>query len=59
MLEKKWEYNGTVTHLFLDSEKAYESVRREKQYSQRNGRSMQLVGLILTCLSDNYSKVRR
>ena len=29
ILEKKWEYNGTVHHLFIDFKKAYDSVRRE------------------------------
>jgi hypothetical protein len=29
MLEKKWEYNGTVHQLFTDFKKAYDSVRRE------------------------------
>jgi hypothetical protein len=29
ILEKKWEYNGTVHQLFMDFRKAYDSVRRE------------------------------
>jgi hypothetical protein len=29
ILENKCEYNGTVSQLFTDSEKAYDSVRRE------------------------------
>jgi hypothetical protein len=29
ILEKKWEYNGTVHQLFIDFKKAYDSVRRE------------------------------
>jgi sorting nexin-29 len=29
ILEKKWEYNGTVHQLFIDFRKAYDSVRRE------------------------------
>jgi hypothetical protein len=28
ILEKKWEYNGTVHQLFIDFKKAYDSVRR-------------------------------
>jgi hypothetical protein len=28
VLEKKWEYNGTVHRLFIDFKKAYDSVRR-------------------------------
>jgi hypothetical protein len=30
---KKWKYNGTVHELFIDSEKAYDSVRREVLYN--------------------------
>jgi hypothetical protein len=33
ILEKKWEYNGTVHQLFIDFKKAYDSVRREVLYS--------------------------
>jgi hypothetical protein len=33
ILEKKWEYNGTVHQLFIDFKKAYVSVRREVLYS--------------------------
>jgi hypothetical protein len=29
---KKWEYNGTVHQLFIDSEKVYDPVRREVWY---------------------------
>jgi hypothetical protein len=29
ILEKKWEYNGTVHQLFINFKKAYDSVRRE------------------------------
>jgi sorting nexin-29 len=29
ILEKKWEYNGTVHQLFIDFKKAYDSVRSE------------------------------
>jgi hypothetical protein len=32
ILEKKWEYNGTVHQLFIDFNKAYDSVRREALY---------------------------
>jgi hypothetical protein len=35
ILEKKWEYNETVHQLFIDFKKAYDSVRREVQYSHR------------------------
>jgi hypothetical protein len=33
ILEKKWEYNGTVHQLFTDFKKAYDSVRREALYN--------------------------
>jgi hypothetical protein len=33
ILEKKWEYNGTVHQLFVDVKKAYDSVRREVLYN--------------------------
>jgi hypothetical protein len=33
ILERKWEYNGTVRHLFIDFKKAYDSVRSEVLYS--------------------------
>jgi hypothetical protein len=33
ILEKKWEYNGTVYHLFTDFNKAYDTVRREALYN--------------------------
>jgi hypothetical protein len=32
ILEKKWEYNGTVHQLFIDFKKAYDSIRREALY---------------------------
>jgi hypothetical protein len=33
ILEKKWEYDGTVHQLFTDFKKAYDSVRREVLYN--------------------------
>jgi hypothetical protein len=33
ILEKKWEYNGTVLQLFVDFKKAYDSIKREVLYS--------------------------
>jgi hypothetical protein len=33
ILEKRWEYNGTVHQLFIDFKKAYDSVRREALYN--------------------------
>jgi hypothetical protein len=32
ILEKKWEYNGPVQQLFVDFEKAYDSVRKGMLY---------------------------
>ena len=32
MLHKKWEYNNKVCQLFIDSEKAYDSIKRESLY---------------------------
>jgi hypothetical protein len=33
ILEKKWEYNGTVHQLFIDFMKAYDSIKREVLYN--------------------------
>jgi hypothetical protein len=33
ILEKKWEFNGTVHQLFIDFKKAHDSVRREVLYN--------------------------
>jgi hypothetical protein len=33
ILEKKWEYNGTVHQLFVDFKRAYNSVRNEVMYN--------------------------
>ena len=32
ILEKKWEYNKNVCQLFIDFEKAYDSIKRESLY---------------------------
>ena len=32
MLEKKWEYNKDVFQLFIDFEKAYDTIKRESLY---------------------------
>jgi hypothetical protein len=60
ILDKNWEYNGTVHQQFTGLKKAYDSVRREALYNiliefeiPRN-----LVGLIKMCLNETYSKVR-
>jgi hypothetical protein len=59
ILEKKWEYNGTVHELFIDFKKAYDSVTREALYNIliEFGLSMKLVGLIKMCLNATYSRV--
>jgi hypothetical protein len=33
ILEKKWEYNGTVHQLFIDFKKAYDSIKGEVLYN--------------------------
>jgi hypothetical protein len=60
ILEKKWEYKGTVHKLFIDFKKAYDSVRREVLYSIliEFGIPRKLVGLIKICLNETYSRVR-
>jgi sorting nexin-29 len=60
ILEKKWEYNGTVHQLFIDFKKAYDSVRREVLYNIliEFGIPRKLVGLIKMCLNETYSTVR-
>jgi hypothetical protein len=59
ILEKKWEYNGTVHQLFIDFNKAYDSVRREALYNIliEFGIPRKLVGLIKMCLHETYSRV--
>jgi hypothetical protein len=53
MLEKKWEYNGTVHQLCIDFKKAYDSVRSEVLYSilLEFGIPKKLVRLIKMCLN--------
>jgi hypothetical protein len=60
ILEKKREYNSTVHQLFIDSKKAYCSVRREALYSilSEFGITRKLVGLSKMCLNEIYSRVR-
>jgi hypothetical protein len=50
ILEKKWEYNETVHHLFIDFKKACDSARREVLYSilMEFGVPMKLLRLIRT-----------
>jgi hypothetical protein len=60
ILEKKWEYNGTVHQLSIDFKKAYDSVRREALYNNliEFGIPRKLGGLIKMCLNETYSRVR-
>jgi hypothetical protein len=60
ILEKKWEYNGTVHQLFIEFKKAYDSVKREVLYSVllEFGITKNLVRLIKMCLNETYSKIR-
>jgi hypothetical protein len=57
ILEKKWEYNGTVHQLFIDFKKAYDSIKREILYNilVEFGIPKKLVRLIK--LNETYSKV--
>jgi hypothetical protein len=60
ILEKKWEYNGTVHQLFIDFKKAYDSIKREVLYNilLEFGIPKKLVRIIKMRLSEIYSKVR-
>jgi hypothetical protein len=59
ILEKKWEYNGTVHRLFIDFKKACDSVTRENLYNilLEFGVPKKLVRLIKICLNETCSKV--
>jgi hypothetical protein len=60
ILEKKWEYNGTVHQLFIDFKKAYDSVKREVLYNilLEFDTPKKLVRIIKMCLNETCSKVR-
>jgi hypothetical protein len=60
ILEKKWEYTGTVHQLFIDFKKSCDSVKTEVLYKilLEFGISKKLFRLIKTCLNEAYSKVR-
>ncbi|KAJ4431783.1 hypothetical protein ANN_20388 [Periplaneta americana] len=60
IMEKKWEYKGTVHQLFIDFKKAYDSVKREvlDDILIEFGIPKKLVRLIKMCLSETYSRVR-
>jgi hypothetical protein len=55
ILEKKWEYNGTVHQLLIDFKKDYDSVRREELYNILIvfGMHRKLVGLGTTLTDQN------
>jgi sorting nexin-29 len=59
ILEKKWEYNGTVYQLFIDFKKAFDSVGREVLYIilTESGISRKLARLIQMCLNETYNTV--
>jgi hypothetical protein len=61
ILEKKWEYNGTVHQLFIDFKKAYDPIKRKVLYNVllEFGIPKKLVRLIKMCLNETYSKVRK
>jgi hypothetical protein len=56
---KKLEINGTVHQLFMDSEKAYDSVGTEALYNilTEFGITLKLARLIKMSLNETYSKV--
>jgi hypothetical protein len=58
--ERKCEFNGTIHQLFVDYEKAYDSVRREVLYNilTEFGIPVILVRLIKCVLNENYTKIR-
>jgi hypothetical protein len=59
-LEKEWECNVTVHQVFIDFEKAYDSVRRELLYNILTEFSVliKLIRLIRMSLNETYSKFR-
>ena len=60
ILEQKWENDEAVYQLFIDSKKAYDSVRREVLYNNliEFGIHMKPVGLKKMCLNETYSRVQ-
>jgi hypothetical protein len=61
IVEKKWEFNGTVHQVFTDFKKSYDSVRREVLYNIliELGIPRKLAGLIQMCLNETYNTVHR
>jgi len=60
ILEKKLEYNDSVHQMFIDLNKAYDSVRREVLYNilMEFAVPKKLVSLTTLCLTEMYSRVR-
>jgi hypothetical protein len=60
ILQKKWEYYGTVHQLFIDLKKACDSIRRKVLYNVliEFGIPRKVTGLIKMCLNETYSTVR-
>jgi hypothetical protein len=60
ILEKRMEYNGTAHQLFIDFNKAYDSVRREILCNILSEFELarKLVGLNKMCLNETYSTHR-
>ncbi|KAJ4427589.1 hypothetical protein ANN_25237 [Periplaneta americana] len=58
ILEKKWEYKGTVHQLFIDFKKAYDSLKKDVLYNIliEFGIPKKLLRLIKMCRSETYSK---
>jgi hypothetical protein len=58
ILEKKWEYNGTMHQLFIDFKKAYDSIKREVLYNTvlEFDIPKKIVRLIKMYLNGTYSK---
>ena len=61
ILEKKWDYDGTVRQLFIDFKKAHDSVKREVLCNilTEFGIPKKFVRLIKMCLSETYSRACR
>jgi len=59
-LEKRWEYNEPVHHLFIDFKKAYDLIRREVLYKilTEFRTPRKLVRLLKMSLTATYSRVR-
>jgi hypothetical protein len=59
IMKKKWEYNRMAHQLFMNYEKAHDSVMREVLYNilTEFGIPMKLVTLITMCLNKTQSKV--